>query len=158
MATEPTQPFPIVYMIGVVILDIAIILSAMTYLADINIQQHYDISNLKYSVRAARLLNSPACFAYESSYVLDGKTVYQVEPAVINLSKFVGGIPNECSQGESIHLELQKIDSTGNAIGSPEIIGATIDSSWNKKNVTYFVIVDDAGTRTGGLLKYNMKL
>ena len=162
MATEPTQPFPIVYMLGVIILDIAIILSAMTYLADINIQQHYDLTNLKYSVRAARLMNSPSCFAYEDNYTINGETKYQVVPGVIDLKKFTdattNGIPYECTEGEQINLELVEVGSNGVATGVVNVAGATMDSDWKRKTVTYFVIVDNAGVRTSSLLKYNMKI
>jgi hypothetical protein len=116
-AVEQTRV--IVYVIFTTILTLAGIYIAYIYMGNIDIDIKYSDYNSRYNAAAARFINSPNCFALETSYQTpDSKTYWQVSSGVLEWTKFNSSkiISANCINHENqLWLELKKIDTNEKA-------------------------------------------
>lgn len=156
MADQPTHSWGILYMLAVVVLIIATFFVASAYLDNLQLRSTYFTYNLGYSIKAARVLNSPECFAWEENYFAkDGSTQMRVVPAAIDLQKFQKGITSACIDDRIVYAHLTIFDENGPV--SEYEAGAIPDDTWKTHKYKYFVNVKDGSNEHTGLMEFQLK-
>jgi len=107
------SPQAIIYVLFVMLLTVCGFYLAYMYMSGLNMEIEFSGYVARYNAAAARLTNSPLCFAYEDTYMMPAnEKKYQVFGGIIDWGKFTSSavIPEKCIRGESgIWLKLEYI-------------------------------------------------
>ena len=115
--------------------------------------------NLRYDAAAARIMYSPQCYAYNTTYIREGATYHQVTPGVLDLNKIedLNPIPETCIRGEKpMFINITTYDpSTTEVIESYYLWNHEMPTEdelkkWNEKSFLFKVIIKDGNKNYDG--------
>lgn len=160
------QPQLIVYVLFTVVLTLTGIYVAFTYLGGVTVGFEFQDYASRLNIVTSNLVNSPNCYAIESSYAKDGSTYYQVDTGKLNWTKFNASnkIPDICMSAGKNQTWAKLTFLDGSSKGTSDTVWSgseptkeRLANDWTPAERKILVLIQNGSSVSLGRLEVRLK-